>query len=222
MPGPAGSHTGAARTPLRRWVLPTCLFVVTLALATAGILITQGDSTATPGKGPGQATVAPTSSPTQAADEVDLSRSPVSISIAAIDVASDLVRLGLQSDRTVQVPEDADKAGWYELGAAPGQVGSAVILGHVDSSDGPAVFHRLGELAPGARIRVRMGTGDDEVFAVSRVETVRNADFPAAEVYASHGRPTLTLVTCGGEYDRARGGYQSNVIVYSERVEAHR
>lgn len=222
MTGPAGSHTGAARTPLRRWVLPACLFVVTLALATAGILITQGDSTATPGRGPAQAVVAPTSSPTHAADEGDLSRSPVSISIAAIDVASDLVRLGLQSDRTVQVPEDADKAGWYELGAAPGQAGSAVILGHVDSSDGPAVFHRLGELAPGARIRVRMGTGDDEVFAVSRVETVRNADFPAAEVYASHGRPTLTLVTCGGEYDRARGGYQSNVIVYTERVEAQR
>lgn len=64
-----------------------------------------------------------------------------------------------------------------------------------------------------------MTDGRDEIFEVSRVETVRNADFPALEVYGSKGRPTLTLVTCGGEYDKSQGGYQSNVIVHTEHVD---
>ncbi|WP_110241070.1 class F sortase [Nocardioides gilvus] len=235
---PAGPPDGAGRTPLRRWVIPACFFVVSVTLVVAGLLLTRQDPAATasvartpatsgpastdPSPEPSEerraSTTAPANSTPTSAGHASTVSAPTALTIESIGVRSDLVRLGLEDDRTVEVPEDADQAGWYELGATPGEVGSAVILGHVDSTEGPAVFHRLRELAPGDRINVAMADGDDELFEVSRIETVRNADFPATEVYGSKDRPTLTLVTCGGEYDKARGGYQSNVIVYTEHV----
>lgn len=142
---------------------------------------------------------------------------PVGLDIPAIGVSTDLIRLGLNDDNTVQVPEDAAKAGWYEHGPAPGQPGSAVILGHVDSAEGPAVFFRLRFLTPGDRLEARLADGTTAFFRVTRVATYANEDFPARRVYAGgRERPALNLVTCGGVYDRDRGGYQSNVVVFSE------
>lgn len=94
------------------------------------------------------------------------------------------------------------------------------MLGHVDSLYGPAVFYRLRVLKPGDRIHVRLSDGAVAQFRVARVVTYPNQDFPARKVYAgaSGDRPTLNLVTCGGTYDRAAGGYQSNVVVYTTYV----
>lgn len=141
---------------------------------------------------------------------------PTRIRIPEIDVAAGIVRLGLNPDETVQVPQNPDKVGWYGLGPVPGGRGSAVLLGHRDSKHGRAVFFRLRELKPGDRIDV---VSDEAVsrFAVTRVVSYANEDFPTEKVYASRGsRPTLSLVTCGGTYDEAAGGYQSNVIVYTK------
>ena len=130
-----------------------------------------------------------------------------------------MIDLGLNEDGTVEVPEDPERAGWFDLGTTPGQRGSAVILGHVDSLDGPAVFADLGTLRTGDHIEV--GLSDDTLvtFEVRRVATFPNAEFPARRVYAgTTDRRVLNLVTCGGEYDRDRGGYQSNVVVFTRRV----
>ena len=144
---------------------------------------------------------------------------PSHLEIPAIGLSTSLIELGLNKDETVEVPEDPARAGWFELGTVPGQRGSAVILGHVDSPDGPAVFADLSTLRTGDHIEV--GLSDDTVvtFEVRRVATFANAEFPAQRVYAgTRGRRALNLVTCGGEYDRDRGGYQANVVVFTERV----
>ncbi|HEY1119725.1 MAG TPA: sortase, partial [Acidimicrobiales bacterium] len=120
---------------------------------------------------------------------------------------------GLQPDRTVEVPSDPRLAGWYHLGPPPGDRGSAVILGHVDSVAGPAVFARLAELVPGDVVDVSLRGGAIASFVVRTVRTYPNADFPAQRVYGRHGVPELNLVTCGGAYDAGRGGYQANVVV---------
>jgi hypothetical protein len=143
---------------------------------------------------------------------------PVHLTIPAIDVSTSLMRLGLQPDKTVEVPSDPDLAGWYDLGAPPGALGSAVILGHVDSASGPAVFYRLKELRRGQRLSVRRRNGSVVEFEVTSVATYPNALFPAQRVYAAQGRRRLNLVTCGGAYDSSLGGYQSNVVVYTRWV----
>lgn len=141
---------------------------------------------------------------------------PTHLRIPAIGVATDLIGLGLNDDNTVEVPEDPDRAGWFDLGPTPGRPGSAVILGHVDSTVGPAVFYRLRHLRAGDEVEVRLADGTTALFAVTQVVTYPNERFPARKVYAgSPRRPTLKLVTCGGRYDVEAGGYQSNVVAYT-------
>jgi hypothetical protein len=139
---------------------------------------------------------------------------PISLRIPSIGVRAKVGRLGLQPDETVEVPAVPADAGWYRLGPAPGEAGSAVILGHVDSKTGPAVFYRLKELRAGDKIAVTMADGSVVRFVVDKVATYLNERFPAQRVYGAHGAGTLNLVTCGGAYD-ARIGYLSNVVVYS-------
>ena len=138
---------------------------------------------------------------------------PVGISIPAIGVTSRLVGLGLNHDGSVEVPADAELAGWYRLGTRPGATGSAVILGHVDSDEGPAVFYLLRTLARGDLVDVATADGRTEGFRVQSVRTYPNGEFPAQRVYAARGSRILNLVTCGGAYDAALGGYQANVVV---------
>lgn len=149
-----------------------------------------------------------------------LDPSPVRLEIPAIDLATTLVRLGLMSDRTVEVPSNPDQAGWFHRGTVPGQRGSAVILGHVDSPRGPAVFARLQELQPGDPVTVAGEDGSTDRFIVQKTVLYANADFPARLVYAAQGGRRLNLVTCGGAYDSTRGGYQSNLVVFTQRVPA--
>lgn len=143
---------------------------------------------------------------------------PVRLVIPDLALDTRLITLGVRADQTVEVPGDPDRAGWFRRGPVPGDLGSSVILGHVDSVDGPAVFAGLSGLTPGARVRVRMDDGSVVTFAVHSVTTYANEAFPARKVYGSHGRSELNLVTCGGLYDAARGGYQSNVVVNARRI----
>jgi sortase (surface protein transpeptidase) len=141
---------------------------------------------------------------------------PTHLRIPAIGVSATVISLGIQPDRQVEVPENPDEVGWYRLGARPGQEGSAVLLGHVDSKAGPAVFHRLPSLEPGDEVEVVDTDGRATRFEVTSIATYANEDFPARKVYRPAGRPGLALVTCGGRYDAANGGYQSNVVVYAD------
>lgn len=147
----------------------------------------------------------------------DLTLAPVAIDIPAIDVSSPLVWLGLRPNGTVEVPADPDSAGWFRRGTEPGRRGSAVILGHVDSEAGPAVFARLRELDRGDSVTVERADGSVVEFAVMKSVTYLNADFPAQRVYAAQGAQRLNLVTCTGAYDADRGGYQANLVVYTQR-----
>jgi sortase (surface protein transpeptidase) len=140
---------------------------------------------------------------------------PVRIDIPAIRVTSSLDRLGRAPDRTVQVPTRWEVAGWYAAGTRPGDPGSAVILGHVDSRRGPAVFYRLRELRRGDLVEVARADGSTVRFAVERTRQYDKRRFPTDEVYYPTLTPALRLVTCGGEFDATAGHYRSNIIVFA-------
>ena len=140
---------------------------------------------------------------------------PRRLRIPAIGVSSPLERLGRHRDRTVEVPQRWHRAGWYEDGPRPGEPGSAVLLGHVDSPFGPAVFSALEGLSPGARVLVDRTDGSTVAFHVTRIEQYPKTRFPLREVYWPSVRRELRLITCGGSYDIARGGYRDNVIVFA-------
>jgi len=140
---------------------------------------------------------------------------PVRIDIPRIGVTSSLDRLGRARNKTVEVPTRWEVAGWYAGGTRPGDPGSAVILGHVDSKRGPAVFFRLRELRNGDEIEVGRADGSTVRFAVERVAQYDKQRFPTDEVYYPTLTPALRLVTCGGEFDATVGHYRSNVIVFA-------
>ena len=143
---------------------------------------------------------------------------PVRVEIPAIGVATRLQRLGRAGDGTIEVPHGPDKwdvAGWYKDGTRPGDPGSAVILGHVDSTSGPAVFYRLRELRRGDRVEVVRAGGSRVTFTVQRVEQYPKRRFPTADVYYPTLEPMLRLVTCGGAFDRSTHHYTDNVIVFA-------
>jgi len=140
---------------------------------------------------------------------------PVRIEIPSIAVRAPIIRLGLNPDRTLEVPTDYGDTGWWSGGARPGENGPAVIVGHVDSKTGPAVFYRLSDLRPGAEIVVVRSDGSRARFTAQGSERYPKREFPTARVYGRTDGPTLRLITCGGDFNSSTGHYEDNTIVYA-------
>ena len=141
---------------------------------------------------------------------------PASISIPRAGVAASVDALGANR-KGLEVP-DLGRAGWWSGGPRPGEDGRAVIVGHLDSRDGPDVFARVPKLAKGDAIVVRDQAGDYHRYAVVGVTQVQKAAFPTRDVYGPAPRPVLVLVTCGGPYDKSIGHYRDNVLVYARAL----
>ena len=206
------------------------LTVVAVTLAVVGaVLLAVGLSGQETPPAPDPATAAGSSTPASVADAPATTSAPgpalsvpvaepVSVSIPAIDVRSDLLRLGLNDDHTLEVPPLAadSKAGWYTGSPRPGQAGPAVILGHVDSAEyGPGVFFDLGALHPGDRVDVARADGTVAAFAVDRVVSYPKSDFATLDVYGNTPGPELRLITCGGEFDASQRSYEDNIVVFA-------
>jgi sortase (surface protein transpeptidase) len=140
---------------------------------------------------------------------------PVWLSVPSIGVRTRLIRLGVNSDGTLQVPSSTAVAGWYTGSPRPGTVGSAIIAGHVDSRTGPGIFFWLRTLRPGDRVYVGRADGTMAVFTVTRIKKFAKDQFPTAAVYGPVPDAELRLITCGGIFDRSLGSYLSNVVVFA-------
>ncbi|RJS45960.1 class F sortase [Nocardioides cavernaquae] len=142
---------------------------------------------------------------------------PVRLRVPRIGVDTGLMSLGLTPRRELEVPplSKADTASWYDRSPNPGDVGPAIVAGHVDSRTGPAVFFRLRELRRGDRVLVDRSDGRRATFTVDHVDEVAKDAFPTRRVYGATPRPELRLITCGGDFDAAAGHYLANVVVFA-------
>jgi Sortase domain len=138
---------------------------------------------------------------------------PVRLRIPAIGVSSPLVRLGLDQGGGMQVPGDFQRAGWFTGAAEPGQLGPAVIAGHVDSRTGPAVFYRLRELRPGDEVLVVRADRRVLRFVVESLASYPKQALPGERLYGPTTAPALRLVTCAGAFDLERRSYRDNLVV---------
>jgi sortase family protein len=168
---------------------------------------------------PGRAASGRTGASVPGAAGPSLRRSvPISVDIPAIGVHSELLRLGMNADGTIAVPPlttGADEAAWYKYSATPGQIGAAVIEGHVDSYHGPAVFFRLGALRLGDTIDVTLADGIMAIFRVTGVREYSKAEFPSRMIYGTADYAALRLITCGGSFDSVTGHYLSSTVVFA-------
>ncbi|WP_327041763.1 class F sortase [Micromonospora ureilytica] len=147
---------------------------------------------------------------------------PTSLAIEKIDLRAPVHDVGIAPDGTIAVPDAAraQEAGWYDQGPTPGQYGPAVIVGHVDTTSGPAVFHKIRELRSGDEIEVTRTDQRVAVFEVNSVEKFDKDRLPVDEVYGDFSRPSLRLITCGGQWVGGETGYADNVVVFASLVKA--
>ena len=138
---------------------------------------------------------------------------PLRLEIPALGVRAPIIPVGIRAAGAMEVPGDVDTVGWYRFGPSPGRTGSALLVGHVDSRvQGAGVFFRLSEAEPEAVVRVRLAGGRSETFEVVSRTLVPKDRLPRP-IFARGGDPMLTLITCGGSFDRAAGAYTHNVLV---------
>lgn len=146
------------------------------------------------------------------------SSKPVRVVVGSIGVDSDLMDLGLQDDGTMEVPPGAFPAGWFTGAPTPGELGPAVIVGHIDWVTGPGVFYELASLEVGAEIQVERSDGSTAVFRTTEVSVYDKDAFPTDLVYGDIDHAGLRLISCGGTFNRSTGHYESNVVAFAELV----
>jgi hypothetical protein len=149
---------------------------------------------------------------------------PVGITIPSLNVRAVVNTVGLAPDGTIDVPplDRAQEAGWYDQSPTPGEKGSSVIVGHVDTSSGPAVFHELSRMRPGDAVEVTREDRTIAVFQVEKLERFDKSHLPADQVYGDFSKPNLRVITCGGQWVGGQTGYAENVVVFANLVEAKR
>jgi sortase (surface protein transpeptidase) len=145
---------------------------------------------------------------------------PVRIEIPALHIDAPVMRLGDGPGGTVQVPPlgNHNLAGWYDHSVTPGQRGTSIILGHVDTVAGPSVFFYIKTLSRGDIVKVIRANGSTAVFSVDGVQVVAKATFPSNVIYGNTRYPGLRLITCGGPFDTATRQYIDNIVVYSHLI----
>ncbi|MBC7519436.1 MAG: class F sortase [Microbacteriaceae bacterium] len=218
--------TGQRRDGVPHRVRSGVVIAISLALvlaATATIAVAVGGNS-------GSAAGAPNGLPSRAAGNAGKFQDPSAenlsgprsattatrVQIPAIGVDSGLEQLALDpASGTLTPPVAWLSAGWYAGGTVPGDIGPAVIAGHVDSVTKPAVFARLGELVAGSSIVVTLSDGTAKEFVVERVTRAPKDAFPTQTVYGPTPTPQLRLITCDGIFNRVTGHYLDNLIVFA-------
>ncbi|MEV6905387.1 class F sortase [Amycolatopsis sp. NPDC051071] len=202
----------------RRWPFPLVagtLIGVVLAFALTACAGPSAGKVASPAQPTTVASVAVVPS-TAAAAPLGPSK-PATLEIPAIGVRTgEIVDLGLTGDGSLQVPRDAITTGWFTGGPAPGEIGPAVLAGHVDYKKVPGIFVRLKELKTGDEAIVHREDGRTAVFTVYAVERHPKRSFPTEKVYGDTTTPELRLITCGGDFDSSTGNYLDNVVAYAK------
>ena len=140
------------------------------------------------------------------------------VSIPAIGVSSDIELLTLDSTGALLPPVDFNRAGWYSGGVIPGQIGPAIIAGHIDSITAPAVFANLHKMTPGMKILVSLSNGTVLTFAADRSQVAPKTQFPSSSVYGTVPTPQLRVITCDGTFNPATGHYDDNLVVFATLV----
>ena len=145
---------------------------------------------------------------------------PRQLRIAGIDVDAPIVPVGLEPDGEMEIPADVHKIGWYDpdgLGVRPGATGTAVLASHVDSrTQGRGVLFELRQLRVGDTFELELEGGETQTWRITEVAQIPKVSMPLEEIFTWAGAPRVVIITCGGEFDRARRSYTDNIVVYAE------
>ncbi|MFJ8806629.1 class F sortase [Streptomyces sp. NPDC102490] len=216
-PAPADDATTTGQGSRSGLMVLCAVALLILAVSLVGGNDTSADSARPPLPAhPG--TTASSAPPATGAAESALPRSkPVRLLIPEISVDAPFTDLAIGDKGQLQPPPAADTnlVGWYAKGVSPGERGTSIIAGHVDTKTSPAVFARLDQLDKGDKFRVERADGREATFVVDDLETYAKDEFPSERVYGDTQRPEVRLITCAGDYDHKVKDYTDNLVVFA-------
>lgn len=214
---PADDETAQASQGSRPGLMVLCaVALLVLAVSLVGGNDTSADSSGPPLPAqPG--TSAPPASPASPAGRALPRAKPERLLIPEISVDAPFTDLAIGKNGQLKPPPAADTnlVGWYAGGVSPGEKGTSVIAGHVDTKTSAAVFARLDRLNEGDVFKVERADGRTASFTVDSLETFEKDDFPSERVYGDADRPEVRLITCAGDYDHKVKDYTDNLVVFA-------
>ncbi|MFI1581959.1 class F sortase [Embleya sp. NPDC020630] len=218
-------EVAAEERAAKRGIGPVGAGVVAMCLGVA--LLVNGTGTPGPPPQPGVADVYPDEARPAPHDPPPLAplpaAAPTRVRIPAIGVDAPLTGLDLESGGRLAAPptDEPNLAGWYRKGTPPGAGGTAIVAGHVDTDQGPAVFYHLGALHRGNTVEVDRADGGTAVFTIDAIEVYRAEHFPNRRVYGATKTAELRLITCGGGFDQTTRRYVGNVVAFAHLTSHH-
>jgi LPXTG-site transpeptidase (sortase) family protein len=144
---------------------------------------------------------------------------PTRLVIGKLNIDAPFVELGLQSNGKIQVPEGGSEVGWYKYGPTPGEIGPSVVVGHLNTINGAAVFYDLNKLETGDKFEIEREDGKTAKFEVISKEVVPQDNFPTEKIYGPTNFAAIRLITCHGTYQRDKGHYSDDLVVYGKLIE---
>ncbi|MEH0421633.1 class F sortase [Streptomyces sp. B21-083] len=222
LPSPVGAESVSSGRSLVRLVAWAVVLLIPVFFLFSGNDESADDSRApraAAAPAPASST-APKSSATLPAGKHLPRARPTRLLIPAIDVNAPFVGLAIGANGHLEPPpaDDINLVGWQADGVSPGEAGTAIIAGHVDTTTSAAVFAGLSELKKGNRFSVNRSDGRTAVFVVDSVETFAKDDFPDQRVYADTPQAQVRLITCAGDYDHSVRDYTDNLVVFAHLV----
>ncbi len=146
---------------------------------------------------------------------------PVKISLPSINTEAAVTELGLQPDHTIEVPKDPNQVGWYVYSPTPGEIGPSVMVGHLDSATGPAIFWNLKDLKSGDQFTISRQDGSKATFQVYAMKKFSQDNFPSNDVYGPISDAEVRLITCSGTWLRSQHHYSDNLVVFAALVKTN-
>ncbi|GAA4973624.1 class F sortase [Streptomyces hyderabadensis] len=221
-PTPADDETTTGQGSRSGLMVLSAVALLVLAVSLVGGNDTSADSARPPLPAhPGTtASSAPpeTGAPATGGPGAALPRSkPVRLLIPEISVDAPFTDLAIGDKGQLEPPPagDTNLVGWYAKGTSPGEKGTSIIAGHVDTKTSAAVFARLDQLDKGDKFQVERADGRRATFVVDSLETFAKDEFPSERVYGDAARPEVRLITCAGDYDRKAKDYTDNLVVFA-------
>lgn len=140
---------------------------------------------------------------------------PTSVSVERIGVSgATIVEVGVADNGDMEIP-GADAVGWYRFNPIPGEQGSSVLAAHISFNGRPGVFRYLAGSEIGDVVTVGFDDGTESRFEIVEVSQYNKGDLPKDRVFAKTGEPVLTLITCGGDFNRSIRSYEDNIVAYA-------
>lgn len=144
---------------------------------------------------------------------------PKILNIPKLEISANVQSVGLNSNQEMDVPSNDQDVAWYNLGSRPGEIGSAVLSGHLDGRTGqPAVFWDIQKLEAGDDIYVVDGNDNKKHFQVTAIETYQTGAAPLEKIFGANDGIYLNLVTCGGVWDKEKNNYSERLVIFAEYV----